>query len=132
MEACSGSNYWGRQFEALGHEVFLIAGQHVKPFIKRNKNDANDAIAIYEASQRPGMKYVSIKTLDEQDIQSLHRTRQRLIDSRKNLANHARGILAEYGIIFNQGLSHLRKGLVAVLNGVQSHHEITSRLGIFV
>lgn len=128
MEACSGSNYWGRQFHKAGHEVLLVAGQHVKPFIKRNKNDANDAIAIYEASQRPDMKYVSIKTLDEQDIQSLHRTRQRLIDSRTNLTNHARGILAEYGITFNQGITHLRKGLVAILNGEQTNQEVTSLL----
>lgn len=128
MEACGSSNYWGRQFKSAGHEVLLVAGQHVKPFVKRNKNDANDAIAIYEASQRPNMKYVSIKTLEQQDIQTLHRTRQRLIDSRTNLSNHARGILAEYGIIFNQGASNLRKGLVAVLSGENSNQDATSML----
>lgn len=128
MEACGSSNYWGRQFKAAGHEVLLIAGQHVKPFLKSNKNDANDAIAIYEASRRPNMKYVSIKTLEQQDIQSLHRSRQRLIDSRTSLANHARGILSEYGIIFNQGLSRLRKGFVTFLSGENSSNDVTSML----
>ena len=128
MEACGSSNYWGRQFKSAGHEVLLIAGQHVKPFVKRNKNDANDAVAIYEASQRPNMRYVSIKTLEQQDIQSLHRTRQRLIDNRTNLTNHARGILAEYGITFNLGTARLRKGLVSVLSGENSNQDITSML----
>jgi len=116
MESCGSSNYWGRKFQLLGHEVKLISAQHVKPFVKSNKNDANDAIAIYEASHRPNMKFVSIKTLEQQDIQSIHRSRQRLIDTRTRLVSHARGILAEYGLIFKVGVTNLRNGLASLIN----------------
>jgi len=128
MEACGSSNYWGRLFKEMGHEVLLVAAQHVKPFVKGNKNDANDAIAIYEASCRPKMRFVSIKSLEQQDIQAIHRVRQRLIDTRKGLMNHARGILAEYGIVFNVGISQLRAGFVSILCGDNSSKEITSTL----
>ena len=128
MEACGSSNYWGRLFNEMGHEVLLVAAQHVKPFVKGNKNDANDAIAIYEASCRPKMRFVSIKSLEQQDIQAIHRVRQRLIDTRKGLMNHARGILAEYGIVFNVGISQLRAGFVSILCGDNSSKKITSTL----
>jgi len=128
MEACGSSNYWGRLFRELDHEVLLVAAQHVTPFVKGNKNDANDAIAIYEASCRPNMRFVSIKSLEQQDIKSIHNVRQRLVNSRKNLMNHARGLLSEYGIIFNIGVSQLRKGLVSILSGDISSKEITSTL----
>jgi len=128
MEACGSSNYWGRLFQELGHEVLLVAAQHVTPFVKGNKNDANDTVAIYEASCRPNMRFVSIKSLEQQDIQSIHRVRQRLVDSRKNLMSHARGLLSEYGIIFNVGASKLREGLVSVFSGDIPSREITSTL----
>ena len=75
MEACGGSHYWSRTFQSYGHQVKLIAPQFVKPFVKSNKNDAADAEAIYEASQRPTMRFVSIKGVAHQDMQSLHRIR---------------------------------------------------------
>jgi transposase len=75
MEACYSSNYWGREFQNLGKEVGLIPPHHVKPFVVGNKNDANDALAIAEASFRPKTVFVSVKTLDQQDLQSIHRIR---------------------------------------------------------
>jgi len=96
MESCSGSNYWAKQFQALGHEVKLISPQFVKPYVKSNKNDMQDAEAICEALTRPSMRFVSIKTLEQQDIQSVHRVRSRVIKERTALVNQIRGLLAEY------------------------------------
>ncbi len=98
MEACATSNYWGRKFEALGHSVKLISPQYVKPFTQGQKNDRNDAQAIAEAASRPTMRFVSIKTVEQQDIQNIHHVRQRLVTQRTALANQIRGLLAEYGI----------------------------------
>ena len=99
MEACYSSHYWAREFQALGHQVFLIPAQHVTPFVRGNKNDHNDALAISEASQRPGLKFVPIKTVDQQDMQSLHRIRERKVTQRTGLVNQTRGLLSEYGLI---------------------------------
>ena len=82
MEACSGAHYWARQFQAYGHEVRLIPPQYVKPYVKTNKNDANDAEAICEAVSRPNMRFVPIKAVVQQDIHSLHRYRQRVVQQR--------------------------------------------------
>ena len=92
MEACGGANYWARELKALGHEVKLIAPQYVKPFVKGNKNDYNDAEAIAEAAQRPTMRFVPIKSVEQQDIQNLHRQRERIKKARTALANQARGL----------------------------------------
>lgn len=99
MEACYSSHYWAREFQALGHQVFLIPAQHVTPFVRGNKNDRNDALAIAEAGQRPGMKFVPIKTVEQQDIQMLHRIRDHRVSQRTGLINQTRGLLSEYGII---------------------------------
>ncbi|MCF6252265.1 MAG: IS110 family transposase [Methylococcaceae bacterium] len=128
MESCGGSNHWGRRFEALGHTPKLIAAQHVKPFVKTNKNDANDAVAIAEASKRPNMKFVSIKNLEQQDIQSIHRARQRLVDNRTSLVNHARGLLAEYGMVFCVGVNRFRKALAHLVNTSEYTGEMTPYL----
>lgn len=103
MEACYSANYWGRTFQHYGLNVKLVPAQHVKPFVRGNKNDKNDALAIAEASQRPNMRFVEIKTLAQQDMQSLHRIRERLLAARLRLTNQVRGLLSEYGIILNQG-----------------------------
>ncbi|MCF6250528.1 MAG: IS110 family transposase, partial [Methylococcaceae bacterium] len=76
MEACGGANYWAREIIALGHEVKLIAPQYVKPYVKGNKNDYNDAEAIAEAAQRPTMRFVPIKSIEQQDVQNFHRQRE--------------------------------------------------------
>lgn len=111
METRSGSYYWARQFQRYGHEVKLMSPQYVKPYIKTNKNDANDAEAICEAVTRPSMRFVPIKNTDQQDIQSLHRYRQRVIQQRTALANQVRGLLSEYGLVAPQGIGCLRKKL---------------------
>lgn len=103
MEACYSSHYWGRELTKLGHAVELIPTQHVKPFLRGNKNDRNDALAIAEAANRPNIITVPIKTVEQQDIQSLHRLRERIVTQRIQLMNQLRGLLSEYGIIANQG-----------------------------
>jgi len=111
MEACGGSNYWGRKFRSMGHDVRLISPQFVKPYVKSNKNDAVDAEAICEAVARPNMRYVSIKSIEQQDIQSIHRIRSRFVKERTALTNQIRGLLAEYGVVIPQGISNVRQEL---------------------
>ncbi len=115
MEACSSSNYWARKFEAMGHIVKLVPAQHVKPFVKGNKNDRNDAVAICEATLRPNMNFASIKTHEQQDMQMLHRMRQLYIKQSTSLANQIRGYLAEYGLVFPKQLPRLLKELPRII-----------------
>jgi len=119
MEACGGANYWAREFFALGHQVKLIAPQYVKPFLKGNKNDYNDAEAIAEASQRPHMRFVPIKSLEQQDRQNFHRQRERIKKERTALVNQVRGLLAEYGLIINKGVAAVRKDLPEILEDAE-------------
>ncbi|PIQ42489.1 MAG: IS110 family transposase [Gammaproteobacteria bacterium CG11_big_fil_rev_8_21_14_0_20_46_22] len=111
MEACGSANYWAREFEQLGHTVKLIAPQYVKPFVKGNKNDYRDAEAIVEAAQRPHMRFVTHKTVEQQDLQSLLRIREMYVTMRTRATNQLRGLLAEYGHAIPQGLATLRKVL---------------------
>lgn len=120
MEACGGANYWAREFVKLGHEVKLIAPQFVKPYVKSNKNDHADAEAICEAALRPTMRFVSIKSVKQQDIQLLHRIRSRIQKSRNALSNEIRGTLLEYGVTIPRGISHVRKNLLSI---VEEHRE---------
>lgn len=115
IESCGGAHYWARQFQTYGHEVKLVPPQYVKPYVKTNKNDANDAEAICEAVSRPNMSFVSIKSVAQQDIQSLHRFRQRVVQQRTALVNQIRGLLTEYGIVISQGIGHIRKVLPQIL-----------------
>ncbi len=115
MEACSGASYWGREFRKLGHEVKLIPAQHVKRFLPGNKNDYNDARAIAEASTRPNIRTVEVKTVEHQDTQALHRIRSQCMRDRTALSNSIRGLLAEYGITIAQGISHVRRGIPELL-----------------
>lgn len=115
LEACSSSHYWARELQRLGHQVKLISPQFVKPFVKSNKNDAADAEAICEAVSRPSMRFVPIKGLAQQDIQSLHRARELLMKQRTALCNQIRGLLGEYGIVVAQGVHRLRQRLPEVL-----------------
>ncbi len=103
MEACASAHYWGRRWLAAGREVRLINPRFVKAFVKGSKNDAVDAEAIFEAAMRPTMRFVPVKSTGQQDLQSLHRARERLICQRTSLINHTRGLLAEYGIVLPQG-----------------------------
>ncbi|MCF6280628.1 MAG: IS110 family transposase [Candidatus Polarisedimenticolaceae bacterium] len=120
MEACGGANYWAREFLALGHEVRLIAPQYVKPYVKGNKNDYNDAEGIAEAAQRPNMRFVPIKSVEQQDIQNFHRQRERIKKERTALVNQIRGLLAEYGVVINMGVAAVRKALPEILEDAKN------------
>lgn len=111
MEACSGAHHWARLLQAKGFTVKLIAPQFVKPYVKSNKNDANDAEAICEAMSRPSMRFVAVKTVEQQDIQAVHRVRSGLMDQRKAKANQLRGLASEYGLVAPKELLHLRSAI---------------------
>jgi len=115
MEACGGSNYWAREIKKLGHIVKIIPAQYVKPYVKTNKNDIVDAEAICEASTRPTMRFTGAKSIEQQDVQCLHRIRSRYIKSRTALSNEIRGFLTEYGIVFQKGIRQLRKEIPIIL-----------------
>jgi transposase len=106
MEACGGAHHWARVFRQWGHEVRLMSPQFVKPYVKSNKNDFRDADAICEAVSRPTMRFVPIKTLEQQDLQSLHRVRSLTVAQRTAQANQIRGLLLEYGIVLPKGSRH--------------------------
>ena len=125
IEACGGANYWARKFEEHGHTVKMMPPQYVKPYVKTNKNDYNDAEAICEAVQRPNMHFVPKKSVEQQDIQMLHRIRQRLIAGRTALVNEARGLLAEYGIIVAKGVVRFQCALVEII--ANEKNELTQR-----
>lgn len=145
MEACYSSHYWGRYFEAMGHTVKLLPAQHVAPFVRGNKSDHNDALAIAEAAHRPHITPVPIKSVEQQDIQALHRLRERYIAQRTGLINQTRGLLSEYGIIAPQGhrqfcllvrqvcqpaSKHLSALLKARINqAADDYYELTNRIG---
>src|SRR5262252_4844069 len=112
MEACGGAHDWARRFREHGHEVKLMAPQFVKLYIKSNKNDMRDAEGIGEAVTRPTMRFVPTKNVDQQDIQALHRVRERLIGARTALANERHGLLHAYGIVVPKGVAKLRQTVV--------------------
>jgi len=111
MEACGGAHYWARQLQERGYAVKLIAPQFVKPYVQSNKNDANDAEAICEAMGRPKMRFVAVKTVEQQDIQAVHRIRAGLIEQRTAKGNQIRGLVAEYGLVAPRELVQLRRAL---------------------
>jgi len=125
MEACSGAHHWARQLQARGFTVKLIAPQFVKPYVKSNKNDANDAEAVCEAMSRPSMRFVAVKTVAQQDIQAAHRIRSELIGQRTAKANQIRGLVAEYGLVAPQQLARLRAAVPAWLEDAENG--LTSR-----
>lgn len=103
MEACGSSHYWGRELSALGHDVRLIPPSYVKPYVKRQKNDAADAEAICDAVSRPNMRFVAIKSPEQQAIMIAHRTRSILTRQRTQLSNAIRGHMSEFGLVAPQG-----------------------------
>ena len=112
IEACGGAHYWARRFREHGHDVKLMAPQFVKPFVKSNKNDMRDTEAIAEAVTRPTMHFVPTKEIDQQDMQALHRVRERLIGARTALINEVHGLMHEYGIVLPKGVSKFRQAVV--------------------
>lgn len=122
MEACGGAHYWARRFQVMGHAVQLIAAQFVKPFVKSHKNDRHDAEAIAEAAARPTMRYVPVKSVEQQDIQTLHRIRSLLMKDRVAQINQIRGLLAEYGLVIPQNAERVRQQLPSILEGGERAH----------
>lgn len=114
MEACGGTYYWARELTALGHEVKLMPAQHVKPYVRRGKNDRNDADAICEAMSRPRMSFVAIKSADQQAAQMLMTMRERLVAYRTQLINTIRGHAAEFGLTAAKGPAHVEPLLLRV------------------
>lgn len=127
MEACGGSFYWARQFQRMGHDVKLISPQYVKPYVKGNKTDRNDAEAIAEAASRPTMRFVSLKSIEQQDIQGIHRIRSCAVQQRTQLSNQIRGLLAEYGLIIKKGIAVLRRSLPLILEDAQNELSLLMR-----
>ncbi len=125
MEACGGAYHWARELQSQGYTVKLIPPQFVKPYVKSNKNDANDAEAICEAMSRPNMRFVAVKSVEQQDIQATHRIRADLMTQRTAKANQIRGLVAEYGLVAPQQLRALRAAIPGWLedaeNGLTDH-----------
>jgi transposase len=109
MEACAGAHYWGRELQRMGHDVRLIAPKYVKPYVKRQKNDAADAHAICEAAQRPTMRFVAVKSEEQQASAAVFRARDLMVRQRTQTINALRGLLAEHGWIAPKGLFHVAK-----------------------
>ena len=126
IEACGSSHYWSRELQKRGHQVRLIAPQHVKPYVKGNKNDANDAAAICEAVSRPGMNFVATKTIEQQDMQATHRIHGELVKQRTAKSNQIRGLLAEYGIVVARRIGKLRRAVPEILEDAENG--LTSQL----
>ncbi|MCF7982537.1 MAG: IS110 family transposase, partial [Pseudomonadales bacterium] len=128
MEACSSAHFWARRLQSMGHEVKLIAPQFVTPFRKGHKTDANDALAIAESAMRPDLRTVPIKTLIQQDLQSIHRLRELLVKQRTQLINQLHGLLQEYGIASGQGQRALMETLMLSLEDAANELSYTIRV----
>ncbi|WP_425364502.1 IS110 family transposase [Candidatus Tisiphia endosymbiont of Mystacides longicornis] len=117
MEACGGSNHWAREITKFDHDVKLMAPQFVKPYVKSNKNNFKDAEAICEAVGRPTMRFVPIKSVEQQDVLSIHRVRERLVKNRTALANEIRGLLHEFGITIPRGVNKIISHVNTAMDG---------------
>src|SRR5712691_5052327 len=110
MEACSGAHEWARRFQALGHAVRIMAPRFVAPYRKSGKNDGNDAEAICEAVQRPNMRFVPVKSAEQQALLAMHRVRQGFVEERTATVNRIRGLLAEFGVVLPHRVIEVRRG----------------------
>jgi transposase len=124
MEACAAAHYWARKLTELGHTVRLMAPQFVKPYVKANKNDARDAEAICEALLRPSMRFVPVKSAEQQAVLSLHRLREGLIESRTAMVNRLRALLAEFGLVVPAGRKRFEDALPRLLHEGQEVPEL--------
>lgn len=120
MEACGSAHYWGRRFTQLGHQVKLIPPHLVANYRNGNKNDKNDAVAIYEASKNPKIYFVSIRTLEQQDLATQHKLRDGYVKQRTQLGNRIRGFAMEYGVKFSLGINRLRKQVPCALEDAEN------------
>ena len=115
MEACAGAHFWARKLTELGHTVRLMAPQFVKPYVKGNKNDARDAEAICEAVSRPTMRYVPVKSKEQQAALAVHRVRQGSVTARTAQVNQIRGLFGEFGIVLREGVSSINRQVPEIL-----------------
>ncbi len=129
MEACGGSNYWGRTLQTQGYTVKLLPPQHVKPFVKGNKNDRNDAFAICEAANRPDITTVMPRTLEQTDMNLVHRIRERRVEERTRLICQLRGLLNEYGIVQPCGKEALQAAMPDILE--DADNELTAQARVY-
>lgn len=120
MEACSSSHHWARKLGEFGHTVKLMSPQFVKPYVKTNKHDVADAEAICEAVSRPNMRFVAIKSVEQQAILSVHRARQCLVKARTAQANQIRGLLSEFGIVIPQGIHSIARRVPDILEDAEN------------
>jgi transposase len=127
LEACGSAHYWAREMGKFGHDVRLISPQFVTPYVKSNKHDVADAEASCEAVSRPNMRFVPVKGIEQQDIQSLHRARELLIKQRTALSNQIRGLLGEYGLVVAKGVHRLRRSLPELLEDAENTLSFQSR-----
>ena len=121
MEACASSHFWARLFKSMGHKVELLPPQHVKGYLRGQKNDYNDARAIAEASQHGAIRNVPIKSIEQQDEQAFHRIRRQRVGERTRLSNQLRGLLAEYGITITKGVVNVSKAIPEILENAENH-----------
>lgn len=127
MEACFSSHYWGETIQNMGYHVKLLPAQHVKPMARRQKNDANDALAICEAAFRPHIHAVPIKTQEQRDIKALRTVRNTLVARRTATVNQVRALASEYGVVFPKGLKSLSQQLPAALEDANNALSIVIR-----
>jgi transposase len=127
MEACASAHYWGRTLQRFGHTVRLMASQFVKPYVKTNKNDAADAEGICEAVGRANMRFVPIKSIEQQAILSVHRVRQGFVKARTAQANQIRGLLGEFGLIIPQGIINVTKRVPELLEDASNELPVALR-----
>jgi transposase len=127
MEACASAHHWARRLSGLGHTVKLIAPQFVKPYVKTNKNDARDAEGICEAVSRPNMRFVPMKTVEQQATLALHRARQGFVTARTAQSNQLRGLLSEFGIVMPKGTSTLKRQMPEIIEDAENGLPHTSR-----
>ena len=126
-EACATSHFWGRTLTSMGYCVRRIPAQHIKAFVRSQKNDANDALAICETAFRPGIHFVSVKTTEQQDIKALRNTRQLMVKQRTALANQLRSLLAEYGFAIPVGLLRHQQKLPKLIEDASNNLTFTLR-----
>lgn len=120
MEACASSHYWARLFEGQGHTVMLLPPKHVKAYLRKQKNDFNDAQAIAEAAQHGTVRAVPVKTVAQQDEQAFHRLRHKCVTDRTRIINQIRGLLGEYGVVIPQGVAAVRRSLPLILEDAEN------------
>lgn len=127
IEACGGAHYWARKIKEFGHGVKMIHPKYVKPFVQVNKNDQRDAHAIAEAAARPSMPSVAHKSIEQLDLQALHRVRERLLKERTAIGNELRGILGEMGIVIPKGHKSIREVVPAILEDAEAELSVRGR-----